>query len=284
MRRSFVTTTFALSLALAPAALFAQAAPPAQQPPAQQPPAAAAAQPRRSPPRRRSGSRRPAGMLLVQIKPDQTAVFEEMMGKLKAGLAASRRTPRSRRRRPASRSTSPSEPFGANALYVILDRAGSGGRGVRALRADAEDDDARAAQGAGDGGDVEALRRRVCHRAQQAEPDAARSSRRRSTRARERGGSVPRPFLLVRSRSELQVDPRIEALRLRMERRPLQREDPVVEPQPQRADQRHLDPATDVDPDVRFRRRRRASPDRRRRRPCRRTASARSESASAPGR
>ncbi len=89
MRRSFVATIFALSLALAPAALFAQAAPPAQQPPAQppagQPAPAAPAQPVAA----KVGFATPAGILLVQIKPDQTAVFEEMMTKLKAGLAAS---------------------------------------------------------------------------------------------------------------------------------------------------------------------------------------------------
>jgi len=121
MRRSFVTTTFALSLAFAPAALFAQAAPPAQQPPAQQPPAqqppadaAAPAQPSAA----KVGFTTPAGILLVQVKPDQTAVFEEMMGKLKAGLAAS--TDAALKTQTAGFKVYKStEPFGANALYVI---------------------------------------------------------------------------------------------------------------------------------------------------------------------
>ena len=83
--RPFVTVT-ALALALLPAAAFAQN-PPAQQPPATPPAAqtpAAPAQP--AAPKLTIAS--PAAMLLVQIKPDQTAVFEEMVAKLKAGLAA----------------------------------------------------------------------------------------------------------------------------------------------------------------------------------------------------
>jgi hypothetical protein len=121
MRRFCVTTIFTLSLALAPAALFAQAAPPAQQPPAQQPPsqqppaAAAPAQPAAA----KVGFTTPAGLVLVQIKPDQTAVFEEMMSKLKAGLAAS--TDAALKAQTAGFKVYKSkEPFGPNALYVIL--------------------------------------------------------------------------------------------------------------------------------------------------------------------
>src|SRR5512140_2909929 len=79
MRRPFVSVLFTLALALPAANLYAQAAPPAQAAPAAQQPAAPA------PPKLTFSS--PAGILLVQIKPDQTAVFEEMIGKLKAGLA-----------------------------------------------------------------------------------------------------------------------------------------------------------------------------------------------------
>lgn len=88
--RALVTSTFALALALAPAAAFAQTStttaqqPPAGQPPAgQQPPAAAPAAP--EPPKLAFSE--PAGMLFVQVKPDQTAVFEEMMEKIKTGVA-----------------------------------------------------------------------------------------------------------------------------------------------------------------------------------------------------
>ena len=117
MRRSCVTSVFALALALAPVALFAQTAPPAQQPPAQQPPAtapAATAQP--AAPKLTFAS--PAGILLVQIKPDQTAVFEEMAGKLKAGLA---KTEDATLKQQAAgfKVYKAAEPFGANALYVI---------------------------------------------------------------------------------------------------------------------------------------------------------------------
>ena len=54
----------------------------------------------------------------MQIKPDQTAVFEEMMTKLKAGLAAS--TDAALKAQTAGFKVYKStEPFGANALYVI---------------------------------------------------------------------------------------------------------------------------------------------------------------------
>ena len=83
--RPFVTVT-ALALALLPAAAFAQNPPPRSSPrttPAAQTPATPA-QP--APPKLTIAS--PAAILLVQIKPDQTAVFEEMVAKLRAGLAA----------------------------------------------------------------------------------------------------------------------------------------------------------------------------------------------------
>ena len=81
MRRVIVT---ALALALVPAAASAQTPPtqpPAQQPPAQAAPAAPAAP--------QVTFKSSAGMLLVQIKPDQTAAFEDMMAKLKPALSAS---------------------------------------------------------------------------------------------------------------------------------------------------------------------------------------------------
>lgn len=115
MRRAFVTSLTALALALAPAALFAQTAPPAQQPPATaQPPAAE--QPAPKPPQVTFSS--PAGILLVQIKPDQTAVFEEMASKLQAGLAKTE-DPMLRQQASGMKIYKSAEPFGANALYVI---------------------------------------------------------------------------------------------------------------------------------------------------------------------
>jgi hypothetical protein len=119
MRRSLVTTTFALALALGPAALFAQATPPAQQPPAQQPPAQPAAAAPAQPPAAKIGFTTPAGMLLVQIKPAQTADFEDMMSKLKAGLAAST-DPALKAQTAGFKVYKSKEPFGANALYVIM--------------------------------------------------------------------------------------------------------------------------------------------------------------------
>ena len=60
-----------------------------------------------------------AGILLVQIKPDQTAVFEEMISKLKAGLA---KTEDATLKQQAAGFNvyKAAEPFGANALYVVM--------------------------------------------------------------------------------------------------------------------------------------------------------------------
>ena len=105
--RSFVITTFALALAIAPASAFAQTQqPPAQQPPAgqqppapgtqppsqpgQQPPSQPAQQPQQqqqAPPARTFTA--DAGMFFNQIKPDKTADFERIMGRVKEALAKS---------------------------------------------------------------------------------------------------------------------------------------------------------------------------------------------------
>ncbi len=135
MRRPFVILNFALAAALAPALCFAQAAPAqpsAQQPatgqPATQPPATQGTQPPATqgttpaapatPTTPKLAFTTPAGLLLVQIKPDQTSVFEEMMGKLKTGLAA---TTDATLKQQASglKVYKATEPFGANALYVV---------------------------------------------------------------------------------------------------------------------------------------------------------------------
>jgi hypothetical protein len=110
MRRVIVS---ALALALLPAAVFAQD-PPVQQPPATAAPAAPA-QPT-APKMTFTGQ---AGLLLVPIKPDQTAAFEEMAAKLKSSLAAS--TDESLKAAAAAfKFYKASEPMGANALYVVI--------------------------------------------------------------------------------------------------------------------------------------------------------------------
>jgi hypothetical protein len=86
MRRPFVIPTGALALALLPAALYAQTPAAPAQPPAQ-PPAQAPATPA-APAKPALSFTGNAGLLLVQVKPDQTAVFEEMMTKLKAAFVA----------------------------------------------------------------------------------------------------------------------------------------------------------------------------------------------------
>jgi hypothetical protein len=104
MRRSLVTTSCTLALALLPAAMFAQTP-------------AAPAQPA-APATPKVAFTTPTGVLLVQIKPDQTAVFEEMIKKLKEGLA---KTEDATLKQQATglKVYKSSEPFGPNALYVV---------------------------------------------------------------------------------------------------------------------------------------------------------------------
>jgi len=122
MRRPFTITTCALAVALAPAALFAQN-PPTQQPPAQppqtppatqQPPAT---QPPAGPPKLAFSS--DSGLLLIQIKKDQTAAFEELMAKLKAGVAKT--TDETVKKQMAGfKVYKSSEDMAGNALYVVV--------------------------------------------------------------------------------------------------------------------------------------------------------------------
>ena len=117
MRRPFVMTTSALAIALLPAAVFAQTPAPAQ-PPAQ-PPAAAQPAPADKPAEPKLGFTTPAGLLLVQVKTDQTAAFEELASKLGAALSTTSDA--------ALKSIGAgwkvykaSEPMGGNALYVVV--------------------------------------------------------------------------------------------------------------------------------------------------------------------
>lgn len=115
MRRLIVC---ALALALLPAAAFAQE-PPTQQPPVQQPPAqptpAVPEQPAGPP---KVGFKTNAGMLLVQIKPEETAAFEEMVTKLKPALDSS--TEPTLKQQATFKVYKSAEASGGNALYVVL--------------------------------------------------------------------------------------------------------------------------------------------------------------------
>ncbi len=122
MRRSVVTTTITLALSLAPAVLFAQTPqqPPAGEPAAGQQPAApaAAAEPAGpKPPRLTMNSG--AAVLLYQIKPDQTATFEEMLGKVHAGMLKSD-NPVRKQQLAGWKIYKAAEPMGGNALYVCV--------------------------------------------------------------------------------------------------------------------------------------------------------------------
>lgn len=115
MRRPFVIPTFGLALALVPAVLFAQAAP-AQPPTGQAPSPAGQAAPPAAP---KLAFTSPSGVLLVPIKPDQTAAFEEFAKKLKASLAKSEDAT-VKQQAAGLKIYKSAEPFGQNALYVIV--------------------------------------------------------------------------------------------------------------------------------------------------------------------
>lgn len=120
MRGSLVTSTCILALALVPVTLRAQT-PPAQQPaqtPPAQPPAAAAPQPEQAA-APKLGFTTPAGLLLVQVKPDQTAAFEELVTTLKGALAKSS-NPIHQKQATSLRFYKASEAMGGNALYVVM--------------------------------------------------------------------------------------------------------------------------------------------------------------------
>jgi hypothetical protein len=121
MRRPFVISTGALALALLPAAVFAQT-PAAPQTPAQPPAAAAPATPSEP----KLGFTTPAGILLVQIKTDQTAAFEELNSKLKAALATTT-DPALKAQGTAWKVYKSAEGMQGNALYVVvIDPASAG--------------------------------------------------------------------------------------------------------------------------------------------------------------
>jgi hypothetical protein len=138
--RVLVVSTFALAVMLLPASGFAQA-PPAQQPPTAQPPAtgqpptgqpptgqpptgqppagqAPGAQPATPGPPKLSFPT-PAGILLVQVKPDQAAAFEEMIGKLRAGLAKSDK-PELKQQANSWKVYRANEPMAGNTLFVVV--------------------------------------------------------------------------------------------------------------------------------------------------------------------
>jgi len=119
MGRPLASSTFALALALSPAVLFAQQ-PPAQQPapPAGQTAAPAPAQPAQ-PTAPKVGFTTPAGVLLVQIKPDQTASFEELVTKLKAGIAKST-DDTLKKQGSGLKVFKATEPFNNNTLYLVM--------------------------------------------------------------------------------------------------------------------------------------------------------------------
>ena len=104
--RRFVTS-IALALALVPAASFAQD-PPAQPPAAPAQPAAP-----------KLTFKSPTGMLLVTVKADQTAAFEEMIAKMRSGAAAS--TDTSLKAGASVRVLRSADPgANGNAFYVLL--------------------------------------------------------------------------------------------------------------------------------------------------------------------
>src|SRR5918994_1580255 len=118
MRRPLMISTALLALAVLPAAVFGQT-PPAQ-PPAQPAPAQPASPaPQDKPAEPKLGFTTPAGIMLVQVKPDQTAAFEELMGKVKSALATT--TDAALKAQASSwKIYKAAEGMQGNALYVVV--------------------------------------------------------------------------------------------------------------------------------------------------------------------
>jgi hypothetical protein len=113
MRRPFIIKTCALLISLGPTVALAQTQPPAQ--PAQQTPPPAAAQPTEP----KLAFTTDAGLLLIQIKKDQTAAFEEMIAKIKSSGAKT--TDEGVKKALAGWKVYKSaEDMSGNALYVVL--------------------------------------------------------------------------------------------------------------------------------------------------------------------
>lgn len=105
MRRPLTFTICALALALAPSVLYAQ-----------DPAAAAAAKPAAP----KLSFSTDAGLLLVQIKGDQTAAFEELVAKLRAGAAKAEDATVKAQLSSLKVYKTAEGAAGGNALYVIL--------------------------------------------------------------------------------------------------------------------------------------------------------------------
>lgn len=117
--RSFVSSVFAVAALIVPAASFAQSTTGtttggSTATTTQQQPAAAA----QAPAAPKVPFATPAGILLVQIKPDKTADFEEMVGKLRAGFAKTQ-DETLKKQAAGFKVYKSAEPFGPNALYVV---------------------------------------------------------------------------------------------------------------------------------------------------------------------
>jgi hypothetical protein len=128
--RVLVVSTFAFAVMLLPAAGFAQT-PPAQQPPPAQPPATGQPPAGQPPAGGAPGTQpaapaapkltfpTPAGILLVQVKPDQASAFEEMIGKVRGGLAKSDK-PELKQQANSWKVYRANEPMGGNTLFVVV--------------------------------------------------------------------------------------------------------------------------------------------------------------------
>ena len=156
------------------------------------------------------------------------------MAKLKEALAKSEK-PERKQQATSWKIFKAAEPgAGGNVLYVfIVDPAVKGAdytRGERSWPRRSRPTGAGALQG---------LRRRVRDGSEHRQPDARVGPREVALRIEPEAGL------------ELQIQPRVDAVRWRVQRAASQLEDPVVHPQPQRADQRDLHAAAGVDAEAR---------------------------------
>ena len=201
---------FGLAVGLMSAtSVFAQAAPAAQ--------AAAAPAPRVF----ASGY----GMVLNFIKPDKTADFEEVVGKLKEALQKSDKPGRKEQAKSWKVFKSPDPAAGGNVLYVFVIEDGAQGRRLHGV------DDSVGGVSPGSAGALHEIRRRLRVGPELREP---------------LDGVRPRQVVS----SERQIQSCVDAVRWRVQRTASQLDHPIIDAQLQRPNQRNLRAAAGVEADA----------------------------------
>ena len=225
-----------------------------------------------------------SGLIFNAVRPDRVVDFEMVIGYLQAAFEKSTDA-RVREQAKGWRVFKATEPGpNGSVLYVfVIDPAVPGADyGLGRILADAYPDQIREDLGAVYGIAGE-WRQPAESDARAAAGDVARAAFVRPGRRRRLPRRVPRRPAGARDQNA-RLTPRVDAVHDRVQRLAAQLEDAIIEPRPERSEQRDLRPAAGIEAGVRFLALAQASRDRARRRSSRRTACRRPGTASAAGR